>query len=247
MPPFCFAGCRRNTAMSLRLISFDAVGTLIHVRHPVAETYAQIAAQHGIEAGEFALGEAFRTAWKSLPVPLHPSGAPPADDDRSWWLALVSQVFAGALGTTLPEQVLTPLFNELYAHYEMPAAWTVYEDVLPTLQDLARDHVLCVLSNFDRRLRTILAGHRLSPFFRTIIVSSEVGASKPHSRMFAAALEVVGGSPGQCLHIGDEVAADVNGAEAAGWNAFLIHRPESGLNEVVGKVRSGAYSGLRAA
>lgn len=233
--------------MSLRLVSLDAVGTLIHVRHPVAQTYSQIAARHGIEASETALGDAFRAAWKSLPVPLHPPGAPPADDDRSWWLTLVSQVFAAALGKPLPGEVLTPLFDELYAHYEMPAAWAVYEDVLPALQDLARDHVLCVLSNFDRRLRTILTGHGLSPFFRAIIVSSEVGASKPHPRMFAAALDVVGGDPAQCLHIGDEFAADIKGAEAAGWNALQIRRPESGLNEVVGKVRSGAYSGLRAA
>jgi putative hydrolase of the HAD superfamily len=159
----------------------------------------------------------------------------------------VDQVFARVLGVPLPVQTFDGLFDELYQHYANPAAWSLYADVVPALSDLSRDHRLIVLSNFDRRLRSILAGHDLSRFFEQIVISSEVGAAKPHPRMFQAALTAVGLQPQDCLHIGDDARCDAEGAAQAGIHFFPVQRPESGLDLLVQKVRSGAYSGLRSA
>ena len=231
--------------MSLQALFFDAAGTLIRPAVDVGQTYAAFAKWHGIHINPADVLSAFRAAWKATPAPLHPPDQPPSDDDRSWWHGLVGNVFQRVLGQPLPEETLQALFGELYLHYANAGAWTVFDDVRETLRDLARDHRLLVLSNFDHRLRRILAGHALLPFFEHIIISSEVGASKPHARMFQAALAAAGCAPEHCLHIGDDAVCDVAGAQALGVQAFHVVRPEHGLDHLVQKVRSGAYSGLR--
>ncbi|GEP44301.1 HAD-IA family hydrolase [Brevifollis gellanilyticus] len=222
------------------LISFDAAGTLIQVARPVAATYAEVASTHGVSVTTEALKLAFRSAWSQLPAPLHPEGAPPADDDRSWWKELVRRVFAAVLGKPLDEEVLSALFDELYRHYTKPEAWTVYEDVFPAL-DLLRDQFdLCVLSNFDRRLYSILEGHGLTPYFGAIIISSEVGASKPHPRMFAEVERRMNASAANILHTGDDERNDLLGAQKAGWKAWHVQRPQANLQILAEKVLSGA-------
>jgi putative hydrolase of the HAD superfamily len=230
--------------MPLQTLFFDAAGTLIRPAEPVGRTYAQHALSHGIHAEPEAIMKAFRMAWMETPPPLHPAGQSAKDDDRGWWQALVGEVFSRVLGGPLNEGVLDALFGGLYLHYAQPQAWSVFEDVVPALDDLSRDHRLLVLSNFDRRLRSILVGHDLLKYFEQVIISSEVGAAKPHSRMFQAALAAGGCLPQEALHIGDDVKCDLAGAQNCGIHAFHVQRPENGLGALVQKVRSGAYSGL---
>ncbi|MEN3940775.1 HAD-IA family hydrolase [Prosthecobacter sp. SYSU 5D2] len=233
--------------MLLPLISFDAAGTLIQVREPVGKTYAQFASQHGIVVEEVALKQAFRRVWGGLNVPFWPEGQRSPDDDRSWWRGLVGEVFTLAADDAVPDSTLDPLFDELYAHFARPDAWIVFDDVLPALTDLSRDHRLCVLSNFDRRLRSVLSGHGLDSFFEHIILSSEVGASKPQPRMFDTALHLMNADAATSWHVGDDLRCDVQGAENSGWQAFAVDRPGRNLMHFVEKVRSQANSSLRTA
>lgn len=227
------------------LISFDAAGTLIQVARPVATTYAEFAQNHGMSVSESSLKDAFRMAWSRCSPPLHPVGKPAPDDDRSWWQGLVQQVFASAFGSPLSAEVLSPLFDALYQHYARPESWVVYEDVFPALDQLRENFDLCVLSNFDRRLISIMEGHDLTRHFEAIIISSEVGAAKPHPRMFATALETMNADAAACLHVGDDFRNDIEGAQAAGWHAFWVKRPHASLLTLAEKVQSGAYSGLQ--
>lgn len=231
--------------MSIPLISFDAAGTLIQVREPVGKTYAQFASRHGIVVEEAALKQAFRSVWGGLNVPVWPEGQCSPDDDRCWWRGLVGKVFSLAANDDVPDAKLDPLFDELYAHFARADAWVVFDDVLPALVDLSRDHRLCVLSNFDRRLRSVLAGHGLDRFFEHIILSSEVGASKPHPRMFDTALHLMKADAATTWHVGDDLRCDVQGAETCGWQAFAVDRPEQNLMHFVEKVRSQINSSLR--
>lgn len=233
--------------LSRPVISFDAAGTLIQVCEPVGRTYAAFAQQWGVSVEEAALKPAFRQVWGRLPVREWPEGQCAPDDDRSWWRELVGQVFAEATGAPLPEATLGPLFDALYAHFALPEAWFVYEEVKPVLEDLARDHRLCVLSNFDRRLKGILAGHGLAGYFDEVILSSEVGVSKPHPRMFETAQRRMQAVPAASWHVGDDERCDVQGALASGWRAFSVARPERDLRHLLEKVRLEANSSLRTA
>ena len=234
--------------MPLHAIFFDAAGTLIHPVERVGAVYTRHAAKWGVKTTTEAMDAAFRAAWREAPSPLHPEGQPPCDDDRSWWREVAAQSFARALGLPLEEDVMDPLFDELYDFYARPDAWNVYADVCPALDALYGRHQLLVLSNFDGRLRRVLEGHDLARYFTHEILSSEVGASKPHARMFEAALRAAGKPPvSECLHVGDDHGCDAEGARAAGITFFGVERPAAGFDLLIEKVCGGAYSGLRAA
>jgi putative hydrolase of the HAD superfamily len=232
---------------ALRAILFDAAATLFHLREPVGDTYARIAAKHGVSAEPRALEKAFRAAWKAHPSPVHPEGAPPADDDRSWWREVVWQTFAqvpasSGAAFTMQDAPFEAMFSEMYAHFAEAVAWQLYDDTLPALKLLQAHqnhggHLrLYVLSNFDRRLHPILSGLGIAPFFEQVLLSSEVGASKPHPRMFLAALAAADVPASRCLHIGDDERCDFQGARTSGMHAALVTRPEVTLRTLAEKV-----------
>lgn len=214
-------------------IFLDAAGTLIHPRVPVGQSYADIALRHGVGTSAEAVDRAFRLAWKQSPSPLHPEGQGSPDDDRGWWQGVVRKTFHAVLGQPLPEDTLVPMFAELYDHFAQPEAWTVYEEVPSALDSMAGLQPLWVLSNFDRRLLSILSGHGLSSFFEGFILSSEVGASKPHPRIFQAAIKTARSPANECFHIGDDPACDHEGAAAAGMQVFPLERPHTTLTDAV--------------
>jgi putative hydrolase of the HAD superfamily len=229
------------------VLFLDAVGTLFELAEPVGATYARLAAKHGVDVEAAAIDHAFRCTWKELPAPLHPVGKPPADDDRSWWRDLVLQSFEKVLDEAPDPERFEPLFGALYDHFAQARAWHLHDVVAPMLDALLGRVRLFVVSNFDRRLHVILRGLGIAPFFERVIVSSEVGAGKPHPRMFEAALQAAGVEAHRCFHAGDEEAADVLGPQAVGIPAMRINRPEVTLLDVVGKVCPEAHSSLRAA
>lgn len=221
----------------IKAIFFDAAGTLIHVAEPVGQTYCRIAGKHGIEATAEAMEAGFRQSWKQHPPLLHAEGARSDDDDKSWWSSLFSNALhASATKPPTPEQV-SSAFEEAYAHYAKAEAWHLYPDVKPALETLYEKWPLWVLSNFDRRLHAILHGLDLMRFFSGVIVSSEVGASKPHRRIFERAVSATGLPAGQCLHVGDEEEADGAGAQAAGLQWFLLRRPGITLKNLLIKLQ----------
>ncbi|MBL9142771.1 MAG: HAD-IA family hydrolase [Verrucomicrobiaceae bacterium] len=212
----------------IKVVFFDAVGTLIRLKEPVGSTYSAVALQYGIDLPPEHLEAAFRSEWARCPAPFHEGSAP--DDDREWWRDLVNRVFetAGIVGG-----VGSDLFDDLYDHFARPDTWEVFPDVRPALERLAVRCRLFVLSNFDRRLRRILGGHGLDSCFDGMIISSEVGVSKPHPRIFDVALRAARIPPGSCLHVGDELKADGDGAREAGMRFFHVRRPEHGLDRIL--------------
>ncbi len=71
--------------------------------------------------------------------------------------------------------------------------------------------------------RRLLKLHGFEPLFDALVFSSEVGLRKPRPEIFQAALDMLGAEPGQTLHVGDSLEADVEGALAAGLGAMHVN------------------------
>jgi HAD superfamily hydrolase (TIGR01509 family) len=67
-----------------------------------------------------------------------------------------------------------------------------------------------------------------TPALTAIVVSQRVGVIKPHPAIFEAARAALGDpTPQAILHVGDDWAADIVGAAAAGWRtAWVRERPD---------------------
>ena len=222
----------------LKAIFFDAAGTLIYLPRPVGEHYSEVAHRFGVDLDATALDVAFRAAWadSSARVSDH---RPRDDDDKGWWRDLVNRVLAKVLS---PAQAAVfeadSYFEAVYAHFAEPGVWAAYSEVLEVLGTLrARGIRLGVISNFDRRLRTVFEHLQLTNFFERIVLSSEVGADKPDPFIFACALEALQVTPAEAMHVGDDPKRDW-GAEAVGLRVFRLERPAGtlrGLLEVVSR------------
>jgi putative hydrolase of the HAD superfamily len=100
-----------------------------------------------------------------------------------------------------------------------------FPDALPTLRGLhEQSKTLAVVSNWDLALPTLLAELGLAEFFNFILPSAEIGIEKPDGRIFRLALQRLGLSPQEVVHIGDQYEADVVGARAVGITPILLDR-----------------------
>jgi putative hydrolase of the HAD superfamily len=189
----------------------------------VGESYAAIAAKHGMAVTPAELFERFRICFDDAP-PLAFPGAASAEIEqleRQWWKRLVAQIFEpwGEFAQ------FDDYFDELFAYYADADAWLLYPEVVETLAALKqRGLILAVISNFDSRLVRILDGLNVGASFAQIFVSSAVGYAKPQARIFDIALTRFGLIPGQALHIGDSETNDLAGARNAGVRALLVDR-----------------------
>jgi len=228
---------------SLSCITLDAAGTLFRLKAPVGQVYAEIGTRHGLSLDAASVDTAFRAAWKALPPPLQLDG-PATDDDRSWWRAIVALTLQGSGAPVVPETTVDAFFAELYDHFADSTVWELYSDTLPALELLRPHFRLMVLSNFDKRLLSILEGLGILPYFEQVIISSQVGAYKPHPRIFAHALAAIGLPAARCLHIGDDRRCDFEGAQAAGMGAILLSRPDGNLMAAAKKILTDGNSCL---
>jgi len=208
----------------VKVIFFDAVGTLIETRVGVGEIYSRVAREFGFEAEPQILQQNFTRSFRRQPPLSFPAGTPdPAltELEKGWWRNLVKAVFTG-LGS-FPR--FDQFFDEIYERFRGREFWRVYDDVAPALTELKRRRLkLGVISNFDSRLYDVLRACRLDHFFDSVHVSTLVGAAKPDAAIFQAALNHHAVEARHAWHVGDSLREDVGGAMAVGVNAILLDR-----------------------
>jgi putative hydrolase of the HAD superfamily len=236
-----------------RVVFFDVAGTLIRVREGVGVQYARVAARFDVTADPTALERAFPRAFRAAPPMAFP-GAPAEsipDREREVWRQIVGEVFASTgLRAAFPPGRFEAYFDAVYHHFEDAATWEIFPDVGPTLSALrGLGCTLGIVSNFDSRVFRILQGLALAPWFASVTLSSQVGVTKPHPAIFARALARHQTPASAACHVGDSLAEDAEGAQAAGLRAILLdragrHRDRPGLvrvgslAEVAGMIRN---------
>ena len=201
-------------------IVFDAVGTLIDPYPSVAEVYVEAAGRQDVLLDRAVVKCRFHQYFRNDEVdemrgPLATSE--PIEYRR--WRRIVTNV--------LPE-VPDPdrAFAELWDHFGRSGAWRCFDDVAPVLEQLESLQIpIRVASNFDARLRAVVAGlAELSCCASPLLISSEVGFRKPHPAFFEAACASLGLPPERVLCVGDDRENDVIGARRAGLRGLLLDR-----------------------
>jgi putative hydrolase of the HAD superfamily len=209
----------------VRAVSLDAAGTIIRIKDPVAKSYTEIANQHGIPVDEASIRQAFRTVFPRMSPLAFGKGAENdlQRQERDWWKTLVRN----CLGRFGQHRAFNGFLDELYHFYAQHQAWSLYDDVLPLLNELdALAIPVTVVSNFDSRLHQLLHGFEIHDRFRAVLCSSEVGSAKPDGRIYQHACEILQASPAHVLHAGDDRRADYEGALNAGLQAQWLVRDE---------------------
>lgn len=98
--------------------------------------------------------------------------------------------------------------------------------VPPLLESLRTRYRIGLLSNYicGVSIRKSLDNIGLAPYFDAVVVSADVGYVKPHPLPFQRITDALGAAPHECLFVGDNWLADVQGAKRAGMDMCLTRQ-----------------------
>jgi putative hydrolase of the HAD superfamily len=207
----------KHVPPGVRAVFFDAVGTLIQPEPSAADAYAAVGRRHGSRLPADVIRGRFVAAFEAEER-LDAGRGHRTDEERERqrWLAVVAAVLDDVRDSRR-------CFDELYEHFAGPQAWRCEAGAGAVLAALrAEGYAVGVASNFDRRLRAVVAGlPELAPL-EHLAISSEVGWKKPAPQFFAALAAMTGLSPGEVLLVGDDPENDFHGARRAGLSSLML-------------------------
>jgi putative hydrolase of the HAD superfamily len=109
--------------------------------------------------------------------------------------------------------------------------WVLFDDVLPFLARATHCKLGIVTNGDSQQQRAKLRCTGIYDRFQAIIISSEVGAAKPESKIFREACQALSASPADCIFIGDRIDLDVEGSKAAGLQPIWLNRSGSSSDD----------------
>lgn len=207
----------------VQAIFFDAVGTLIFPDPAAAEVYAEIGRRHGSRLSVDVVRTRFAAAFAREEA-LDRAGRLQTSEDRERlrWQNIVVQVLDDVTDAAA-------CFHELYEHFARPNAWHVDPNAALVMKKLKRrGYILGLASNYDHRLRAVVAGLPALADLQHLVISSEVGWRKPAPEFFAALCREVSLPPGSVLYVGDDPINDYQGARDFGMAALIVSSSHPG-------------------
>ena len=225
----------------MKAILFDLDDTLIPERPAIEAGYAAVAERvWGASSPKriTLLWETARAVWLagrpaayakrvhfSLGEALHGefvASGPEADALR----AFVPVLDAEAFEAVLPAQArgTSPQLVELWKTTRM-GALTHYPETVSVLEHWSARVPLALVTNGASRLQHAkLRITKLEAYFKTVVVSEDVGIGKPDPAPFQAALDALQLTPGEVVMVGNDVDRDIAGARNAHIRPIHVDR-----------------------
>ena len=125
----------------------------------------------------------------------------------------------------ITQNVLQSAVNAL--HSVTQTHWHPEEDSIPTLQALKEiGYRLAMISNAgdDLDVQSLVDKAAVRPFFDIIITSAAQGIRKPHPEIFKIVLDYWDFKPSEVVMVGDNLRADIVGANQSGILSAWINR-----------------------
>lgn len=144
-------------------------------------------------------------------------------------------------GNSDKTRVFESFFDEFPPHYRLPSNciqdfWNKHFpncfsinqstiDIVNTIKQRAK--VAIITNGTIQRQRAKIENTKLNSCFDTVIISEEVGFSKPDKRIFEFALNKLNVHPDEVLYVGDDLEKDIWGCQNADikgiwYNPYLI-------------------------
>ena len=213
---------------ALRLICFDFDGTLAYMHPTHWATYAEAAREAGIELSEAALASpGVDRAWDRWMTPngvAHPEASASAKAFRTVRVEIAMQRMRDA-GAQVDEATLRAAAERAATLEAQANRFRLFDDTRPALARIAAAGARSlVISNHLWELPEIVEELELAPAFAGVVTSARSGYRKPHPEIYLDALRQAGVEAHEALMVGDNLHADVYGAQDAGLHAVFLDR-----------------------
>ena len=225
-----------------RAIFFDMDDTLLDTSGGVAEAWATTCQAFSVDLGCDAeeLNKAIRAQmlafWKDEAAVEH-------------WRTKLHEARAHNVESALAAQGLDTSRAKLLADRyweEQSSRFRLFEDSVETLDRLrAEGFRTGLITNGPQEMqRWKIQRFDLARHFDVIVIEGEFGRGKPHPDVFLHAMESVRARPEEAWHIGDNLYADIGGAQGAGVHAAWIHRDRLELKDDAAHVPDRVFAHL---
>ena len=212
-----------QTNIGLQGVCFDCGSTLIDPCPSVAQQFVQVANRHGADLTLADVEPHMTTIDRYYDMEYMKDGSFWASPSRS--VKLWYDIYRFMCHLTGALNDVEGVAHDMFQEYLKPNNWMVYPDVPEALRTLKREGLkLAVVSNWDSGLAALLRGLGLLPYFDEVVASAAVGYRKPDAAIFDIACERLALPAASCVHVGDNVEADGDGATAAGLRAVILDR-----------------------
>jgi putative hydrolase of the HAD superfamily len=121
--------------------------------------------------------------------------------------------------------------------------WALEEDAIPTIRELRdKGYSLGIVSNAgdDADVQKLAQNFGITQYFDFILSSAACSYRKPHPRIFEIALSNWYCPPNEAVMVGDNLDADIRGAQNAGIYGVWISRRSDPVREDQAKIRPDA-------
>ena len=211
---------------AIRTIFFDAGYTLLHPFPSIPEVCQRVCQDVGLhihldqmkkrlEAGEdfyFRQSRFDRNTW--------------ADEEAiaDFWIDYYRNLLYPFVEEE-DEASISHLAQSVYEEFGKATSWSIYPDVLPTLETLqAHGYGLGIISDWGIGLGSIIRQHQLTRYFSCVLVSAVTRHAKPSPTLYELALQRANAISNFTIHIGDSYIHDVLGSRAMGITPILLDR-----------------------
>jgi len=200
---------------TLRAVLFDVDFTIAKPGPDLGpEGYQRMAARYGFDLDPSRYEDARRAALDTL------ERHPELEHEEEVWVLFTERIIRGMGGDS---DSAYDCAAEMTRAWEHAHNFDLYEDVLPTLDDLRRrGRKLGLVSNTARDLAAFVRHHALE--VDAALSSRAHGKVKPHESIFRAVLAELEVEAEDAAMVGDSVEDDIEGAEALGIRPFLLDR-----------------------
>ena len=222
-----------STPNPIELVTFDLYDTLIELHPTRWERLHAVLTRMGIEADVDRLASADLVAEDFY---TEENGKTPIRDrpraEREAFRLTYMERWLQAAGLPTDELTVRNAREGYLAEFETPAVldsigagYLVFHDVVPAFERLDEAGIKrAIISNADSDVTELCTHLEFAHGVDLIVTSALVGYEKPDPRTYHAALDPLGVTPANALHIGDQPLSDVVGAVNIGMGAALIDR-----------------------
>ncbi|WBW74516.1 HAD superfamily hydrolase [Schizosaccharomyces osmophilus] len=202
----------------LKLITFDAFGTLLQLAKPVPFTYYETAQKYGISATLEEIKKNSDRAFAELSKTHKNGGLKDVLNPREWWFEVIKRSF--------PCQIPNTMAEDLWNHYSTKSAYRIHPLFEGFLRRNAQEkgYSIGIISNTDDRIYSVFKSCGFAHLIDVYAFSYDIGCQKPEKGIFEYVRNKTGEltrvipAPKECLHFGDDVSKDVEAAKNIGWH-----------------------------
>lgn len=208
----------------IKIVFFDAGGTILDPHPSFAELFATVAAENGVPVEASTVRDVQERIAPHLVELLEEAGL---DHGPTLSLEASRKFWTFTYRRFLEELDIADdrLADKLYARFSDPSSYRLYDDVVPTLHRLTDNGLrLGLISNFDGWLEAMLVEMEVGETFEVAVISGVEGVEKPDPAIYRLALERAEVHPHEAIHVGDSPVMDIAPSQQAGMTAVLLDR-----------------------